>query len=27
LGVTLNIGTQNDFSELLTSLHKIFTNR
>lgn len=27
LGVTLILGTQNDFSELLTSLHKIFTNR
>ncbi len=26
LGVTLNIGTQNDFSELLTSLHKTFSN-
>jgi len=26
LGVTLNIGTQNDISELLTSLHKIFSN-
>jgi len=25
LGVTLNIGTQNDFSELLTSLHKTFS--
>lgn len=26
LGVTLNIGTQRDFSELLTSLHKTFPN-
>jgi adenylate kinase len=26
LGVTLTIGTQKDFSELLTSLHKIFSN-
>jgi adenylate kinase len=26
LGVTLNIGTKNDFSELLTSLYKIFSN-
>ena len=26
LGVTLNIGTQKDFSELLTSLHKTFPN-
>jgi len=26
LGVTLNIGTQKDFSELLTSLHKTFSN-
>lgn len=26
LGVTLNLGTQNDFSELLTSLHKAFSN-
>ena len=25
LGVTLNLGTQNDFSELLTSLHKTFS--
>jgi adenylate kinase len=27
LGVTLNIGTQDDFSELLTSLQKIFKKR
>lgn len=27
LGVTLNIGTQNDFSELLNSLHKTFSGR
>lgn len=26
LGVTLGIGTQNDFSELITSLHKLFSN-
>ncbi len=26
LGVTLNIGTQNDFSELLTSFHRMFSN-
>jgi adenylate kinase len=27
LGVTLNVGTQKDFSDLLTSLHKTFSNK
>lgn len=27
LGVTLNIGSQNDFKEIVTSLHKVFPNK